>query len=256
MKILSTTILLVLFVSTGLTQNYSFEYSGRKKPAVRKTALDNATVVGEIMPGLWNHIGLAYKERVELDLILNYFPEESYNKIIEIHEVEIEVMVNGEMQSAIGTSELLTAEQKALLKKADMGSSIAVRFRFFHRYSVSNSCQKAIRYGYYSAEVVPETEAVYPGGVEALNTYLQNNVVDKIYHTDEDFEKLPISVKFLVNKNGEVEKVDINRKMEIPDIDQLVINAFENMPKWNPAINAEGVNVAQQFDIAFGGMGC
>lgn len=256
MKILSTLLFLVLFISNGFTQNFNFEYLGRKKPAVKKTTLENATVVGEIMPALWDNIGLAYKERVELDLILNYFPDESYNKIIDIHEVEIEVMINGERKSSIGNSEMLTAEQKELLKQADMGSSIAVRFRFFHRYTVSNSGRKDIRYGYYSVDVVPETEASYPGGNQALSAYLKSNVVDKIFYSDNDYEKLPINVDFIVTENGDVENVDISRKMAIPDVDQLIKNAFTNMAKWTPAVNAEGVFVRQKFSIPFGGMGC
>ena len=65
--------MLMLSTTTCIGQDYVFEYPEDNKPTITKTSVKAANYIGEIMPNIWRNLGLAYKERVELDLILDYF---------------------------------------------------------------------------------------------------------------------------------------------------------------------------------------
>ena len=102
--------------------------------------------------------------------------------------------------------------------------------------------------------VVPEVEATYPGGYIELMKYLEQNAIDKI---SERYPKDPrnVVIKFIVTEAGKISNAQISGSSTDPIIDQLVLKAINNMPKWIPAENAEGVRVAQEFEFSVGN-GC
>jgi len=107
-----------------------------------------------------------------------------------------------------------------------------------------------------SLTVIPEIEAEYIGGYEKMIAYLKENCNDKIALVSGKVTQ-PLVVSFLIDKKGKAGKVKFIKKSENIEVNNLLIDLIENMPKWNVAKNFEGESVSQQFSFRVGGMdGC
>lgn len=72
----------------------------------------------------------------------------------------------------------------------------------------------------------------FPGGNDALQEYIIKHLQ---FSAITDFsEKSKIYVSFLVKTNGEIADIKIDRGIN-QEIDQKVIEAILNMPRWDPA---------------------
>jgi hypothetical protein len=65
--------------------------------------------------------------------LINKYPTTEYNATIDYVSVEISTSSNGKHQTAIGTSDELTTEQKNILKTADIGSRIKIKIKFKYK---------------------------------------------------------------------------------------------------------------------------
>ena len=266
------TLFLLLAVISGFAQSFKYEYAGRFTPTVKKEKLNGVKTVSEITPELWRSIRLSSAERMQLDERLDQqrmvsapqaqtvfpqekyvYPQEYYNAIIDYVSVEISGICNGKIMLASSTSDVLTAEQKALLNTADAGSDI--NFKIMFRYKNQASADKVIE-GASVVTVVPETEASYPGGNRQITEYLSANFIDKVTVTNAAEKIQNAVVKFTINELGEIVDCKITRTSTDPQIDQVLLEAINKMPKWKPAENSKGERVKQEFVIPFGGGGC
>ena len=109
---------------------------------------------------------------------------------------------------------------------------------------------------YYAVRVVPEVEASFPGGKDALNNYLYENVVEKLTEKGTYSEVLPNGVQFVVDENGRIDDVEVIWMAEKPNWNDQIVEAFYAMPRWVPAQDVNGENVRQQFTIPFLNIGC
>lgn len=79
---------------------------------------------------------------------------------------------------------------------------------------------------------VVEEDPSFPGGLNALYTYLNNN----IYYTDLA-RSLGITgtvyISFVVEKNGSISNIEVRRSLGA-GLDEVAIKAVQNMPRWNP----------------------
>lgn len=99
---------------------------------------------------------------------------------------------------------------------------------------------------YDKVEVMP----VYPGGVEALLGYMQNNMK---YPEDAKKQKIEgrVVVGFIVEKDGSITEVHSLRAVH-PLLEQEAIRVVSNMPKWKPGkVKGKAVRVSYALPVNF-----
>lgn len=265
---------LLLYVISGYSQTSKFVYRGRYTPVIKKETLIEAKFLTEIMPEFTRYFILPYNERILFDeqlkqstsLNANYIyppefynhPLEKYNNIIYFVSIEIEGICHGKSIKAQNNSEILSVEQKEILKTTDPGSdiSINIKFKFKNYTNISPDDLAKTKEGKYIVTVVPETEAEFPGGSMQMSEYLNKNIFEKISGKDANKKIQQAIVKFSVNDKGEIIDAKISRSSSDSKIDLLILNTIIKMPKWKPAKNANGITIKQEFNIPFGGGGC
>lgn len=95
-----------------------------------------------------------------------------------------------------------------------------------------------------SSEVVKDSEASFPGGVEALNTWLQNELV---YPEDAKSNGIEgkVMVKFQIAANGKITSAEIVRGADAI-LDNAALETVRKMPDWIPAVK-DGKAVAAEM---------
>ena len=104
--------------------------------------------------------------------------------------------------------------------------------------------------------IIPEKEAEFAGGYDALIKYLKESSKEKTAIIRED-KLQPGKVFFTVTKKGKVSNIKVVDTSGYPSVDEELIKAITNMPeKWEPAENSNGEKVNQEFVFFFGTPGC
>ena len=182
--------------------------------------------------------------------LINGYPE---SWITDYISAEVTTTNNGNVMSAKGTNGMLTPEQKNILAMADAGTEVTIDVAY--RYKNSAIDQIDVHNMNYKATLVPEIEAEFAGGKEVMNNYLKENVTDKI--SDADVKKIaPALVTFTIDENGDITNAQVDISSGNPKIDKLLLKTINKMPKWKPAVNADGKNVKQDFQFSVGVPGC
>lgn len=90
--------------------------------------------------------------------------------------------------------------------------------------------------------------AEFPGGKEALDTYLQNNLRYPQSAKEKAIEG-KCYLKFIVRKDGSIENITVIREVtDCPDCSKEAIRAVKSMPKWKPA-RIKDQNVDAYFNL-------
>lgn len=265
------TVILLLFLNQGHSQNNKYEYRGRFNPAIKKESLYTATQLSQIMPEFSRYFSLMHNDRFEFDEQLklanapkgyeiypqdNFYPEKNYEKIIDYVSIEIKAICQGKVITAQSKKKSLTIEQKGIINSADFGTDIRIRITFKFKYPAYDNMDSGIKVGDYRVTVVPETEAEYPGGYVQLTEYLNKNIIHKVVGPNATKKLQKASINFTVNEKGELVNIKMQSTSGDPKTDKLIFNAINEMPKWTPAKNTKGINVQEKFNIPFGGNGC
>jgi len=199
------------------------------------------------------HIPARSKSRAKLSAaksmsdLMNEYPSSWVSNYV---STEISVVSNGETKTAEGMDGTLTKGQRALLKAADLGTKVAINVK----YKQENGATRKLDVHNLNSliAVVPDREAVYPGAKGSLKKYLKKNVLDRI--SDADLKELKQgSIQFTINEKGQVEGSQLIDKTGKPEIDELLLKVIDTMPLWEPAKNAKGIPVKQQFKFLVGG---
>lgn len=90
---------------------------------------------------------------------------------------------------------------------------------------------------YYVADVMP----AYPGGQNALEDYMNNNVEYPQNAIDNNSEGT-VNVQFVVDENGNVTNAKVAGKKLGNELDEEAVKEVSNMPKWTPG-KVKGKNV-------------
>ncbi len=167
---------------------------------------------------------------------------------------EITVFCEGERRKEKGKTNYFTEEQRNILTKADMGTTVDVEVKYHVNNSITDKYDVSTMN--FSVSLVPEKEAEYEGGQEKMKMYLKQNSVDKINtFSNRVFDMA--KVRFLVNEEGEAVNAEIIKSSEDEKIDRLLLKTIAKMPKWKPAESAKGVKLKQEFEFVVGMMiGC
>lgn len=95
---------------------------------------------------------------------------------------------------------------------------------------------------YITAEVMPE----YPGGITAMQKYINQHVVFPEV-AKQNGAQGKVYVSFVVGKTGEVEDVRILRGVD-PALDKEAMRVVKSLPKWKPG-SQRGINVRVAFNV-------
>ena len=91
-------------------------------------------------------------------------------------------------------------------------------------------------------EVVEQMPS-FPGGQEALMTYINHN----IKYPEEDCGQGRVTVSFIVEKDGSITNATIRRSVD-PAFDREALRVVSSMPKWIPGKN-NGRKVRVRFNV-------
>ncbi len=225
MKKIFLTPLLLLSFATSFAQDMKFELNSKLINPIKKEKLDEAKVMGDIIPG---------------------YPT---NWIEGYVSVNISGTCDGKMISAKGTNEKLTAEQKNILNTADLGTNISVNIEYKTKNAISNAIELSTMH--YRTTYAPDVQAEYVSGKEQMTDYLKENIITKVPEAINKQMTRAI-VKFTVNESGEINNAEIGKTSGDAKTDKLLLEAINNMPKWKPAQNSNGTKVKQDFEFILG----
>lgn len=222
--------LLLLIPFFGIySQNLSFDVHGKYSRPMQKEKLKLVSTMNDLSPG---------------------YPS---SWITDYVSAQVSATCKGVVVTAEGLNDTLTPGQKEIMINADMGTDIVVSVKY--KYTNTITGLPDIMAMNFTVTIVPEKEAEYRGGFELLKKYLKENAVDKIPVTDSQ-NKLHAVVLFTINETGEITNAQISTSSGHKEVDTLLLNAINKMPKWIPAHNGQGVKVKQKFEFTVGNGGC
>lgn len=170
--------------------------------------------------------------------------------IQEYKSVEITTTHQGQLQTSIGPSDVLTQAQKDQLNRADAGTEISVVVRYMPKNTLQHNDIQVFDFNF---SVNPDREASFVGGSAALTQYLQEAAIRHIPSTQ--FQGFDLAaVKFTVSETGEILAPSIFQTTQSEEIDQAIMDAILKMPTWKPATYANGTTVPQEFALTIGNM--
>ena len=91
-----------------------------------------------------------------------------------------------------------------------------------------------------------DVKASFPGGEEALNTYIVSNIKYPAPAKDNGIEGV-VGVTFVVKTDGGIGNIKIRRMVD-PDLESEAIRVVKGMPKWTPATQ-NGTPVESEVEV-------
>ena len=112
--------------------------------------------------------------------------------------------------------------------------------------SIQPNVQPAVAAPSSALDQMPE----FPGGMEALNTYLRNNI-----RYPQEAQKAGIQgrviIQFIVSKDGSITDAEVVESVD-PQLDAEGLRLIKNMPRWKPGMRkGQAVRVKQTLPIRF-----
>lgn len=151
-----------------------------------------------------------------------------------------------------GKDKNLSLAQLALLNKTGYSSNFFIRARSDKS---DPEYGRPSDYAYYFT-VVPEKQAEYIRGYDALISYLKFSSQTLSYVIEED-KLQPGQVSFTITEDGAIENVKLLSSSGYSFVDKGLLETIKNMPGlWKPAENSKGERVRQELIFFFGKEGC
>ena len=112
--------------------------------------------------------------------------------------------------------------------------------------SIQPNVQPAVAAPSSALDQMPE----FPGGMEALNTYLRNNI-----RYPQEAQKAGIQgrviIQFIVSKDGSITDAEVVESVD-PQLDAEGLRLIKNMPQWKPGMRkGQAIRVKQTLPIRF-----
>ena len=101
---------------------------------------------------------------------------------------------------------------------------------------------------------VPETMPEYPGGMEAMFKYLQENItVPEKYKEMDTKATYRVMVRFVVEKDGSVTEVEtVKPEPSKQDLNDEAVRVVKGMPKWKPGtMDGKPVRVSYVLPVTY-----
>lgn len=233
LKVILSLLLTSLFSNAVYSQEIGFDLRDIYARGISQALLSEAETLVDINPG---------------------FPA-SFIKTEDYHSVEIKTTCGAVEKTERGSANRLSEKQKEILSCADLGSTMTMIVNYNSKNVVTQEIE--LRTLNYALRVLPHRQANYTGGYDDLRAYMRAQVLDNI-STDFALQELGTgSVQFIVNGDGQVAEPEITASTGNMQLDLLILQAIEEMPQWEPALDSQGQGVEQEFEMLVGDMfGC
>ena len=157
--------------------------------------------------------------------------------------------------SAVGQSEKFNDAQLELLRSCDYSTNLRITARNRRSdatHGVFDENDSIVIY----MTVVPEKQAAFVGGFEALVDYLKAGSEDHVTVIEQN-QLQPGKVFFTVTREGKIDHVKLVATSGYDSVDKALVEIVSDMPEmWAPAENGKGEKVDQEFVFSFGAVGC
>lgn len=154
----------------------------------------------------------------------------------------------------MGQSEVLNAAQLELLHSVDYSTNLRITALSKKTITKTGVVKDDSLIIYMT--IIPEKEAEFAGGYDALVEYLKESSKEKTAIIRED-KLQPAKVNFTITKEGTIANVKLNSTSGYPSVDETLVELIINMPvKWDAATNSKGEKVDQELVFFFGVEGC
>ena len=187
--------------------------------------------------------------------IFDIFPPEAVNGVAQYDLVEISIEKEEPLnKKEIGTKVEFNEAQRNLLASLDYSTDFYLRTNIKRK----NKYTGELSYDYivYYMTVVPEKQAEYSDGLNALAEYLKQKAFeDKIFI--DKYALKPGRLDFTVTKTGDISDVYLDSSSGYSEMDERLEVLLNELPgTWTPAENANGEPVNQKLVLFFGIQGC
>ena len=219
------------FIKQEVAADFFYDIGTRFRP-IKKEGLDNAVSITDFLPRKMTDPVVAYKS-VKVIILDDHRQTEMYET---------------------GNSPTLTAAQAQLLRSADYSTNILIRAE----YEWLNVKTGLLEDNYFTPylTIVPEVQAEYVNGKDALISYLRANSEAITANVKEGKLKAG-KLYFTVTKDGSISAIELAATSGYPAIDERMIELITTIPgQWKPAENSEGEKVDQKLVFSFGIIGC
>lgn len=224
------------------------------------TPYDFATaMMKEVVPDLVYKVDSRYVHEATGDqlkgarTILDLLPAEATDNILTYEEVTVTNLDDEHKISRAGGPDF-SAAQREYLRSVDYSTNVLIR----SDYVMKDENNPDGRRGYltYFYTIIPEREAVYTAGQNALLAYLREGSAEAVKVITKEGLR-PGRVHFTVNAAGEVSEVRLDASSGYESVDKKLLELVRELPgQWQPATNASGEAVAQELVFFFGLEGC
>lgn len=162
--------------------------------------------------------------------------------------VEFTAIRQGKNLTISGESDVLTDAQKDLLLHADSGTEVRIRVKYMPENNLKHNEAKEMSFNLY---IDPQSDAHFIGGDRKLQDYLKRNAIGLV--ATEKFKQYQLAAyKFTVAEDGSILNPHVLWSSEDEQIDEVMLSAICNMPRWNPAQYSDGTNVHQDYVLSVG----
>ncbi len=184
------------------------------------------------------------------------FPEEQIESIVSYQSVSVTILGDNYETISIesGESEVFNDAQIKLLHTAPYSTNILIRADYVEKNRQTGKLEE--NYSTPHITIIPEKEAIYESGKEALINYLKKNSKEQTIIVQK-YRLQPGKVHFTICRDGTISDVKLVATSGYPSIDKTMTDLITKTPgKWEPAVNAKGEKVDQELVFSFGIVGC
>lgn len=222
---------------------------------------DKQVINDKAGPDFFYAVGSRYGGTTKEDLdkvrsMADFLRKEEIESIVSFYSVSV-IFIDDSYEAILtetGESDVFNAAQVKLLQSAPYSTNILIRAEYQQKNRDTGELEDS--YTTPHLTVVPETEAVYVSGKEALIEYLKESSKEQTTNVTKDVLR-PGKISFTVTRNGVISNVKLSATSGYPSIDKTMLELITKTPgKWEPAENSTGVTVDQELIFSFGIIGC
>jgi len=186
----------------------------------------------------------------------HFIAEEHAGRIVSYKSLSVIVIENDKETDIKETqnSGIFSPAQLALLQSSDYSTNLLIKADYTEKSFHSGALEESTWTPYIT--VVPEKQAAYAWGNEALIYYFEKHTREAIANLASDQIKAG-QLYFTISKDGTISDAEIISTSGFPNVDKKVKELIFKLPgNWQPAENVNGDQVDQTLVISFGNRGC
>ena len=185
--------------------------------------------------------------------IYDFLNEGEKQQIVDINSVKIVKIKDNRLSDSpeYGNNAQLTDAQMKLIRSTEYFNHFTIRTEFKGKNKETGKLED--RFFGPHITVVPDLQATYVNGEDALLKYLKDTSYDDMNIIEDD--KLgAIKISFIITKKGDISNVKHDAMTTgYPFIDKKLIELIKNIPgEWTPAETSLGEKTDYEFVFTFG----